>query len=221
MMGNGASFSVSDAGTQAHVGEEEVVATAMHRPTVPGAVTLGRVLLIVESSLWILGGLMAVGFGALIIATAWSDPDIPSIVPPGAAEDAGAVLVGLGMGILGGAGAGLWSGIAMGSLTRGPRGTGIALASVGALLGLGVSVSGFGPATAFSSGPLVLGLTILVPNVVIIWALGLDERAQAAFRGLAAGGYPVPASMGYGPPMGYPPPPVSIAEPPSVETPPA
>jgi hypothetical protein len=203
------------------VGEEQEMATAMHRQTLPGAVTVGRVLLVVESSVLMLGGLLAAGFGALIIATAWSGANRTSIVPPQAAADGGTLVVGLGMGILGVAGAGLWSGIAMGSLTHGPRQTGIALASVGALVGLGVSVSGFGPGTAFSSGPLVLGLIILVPNVVIIWAIGLDERAQAAFLGLPAGGYPIPASGGYGPPMGYSPPSVSTAEPPAVKTPPA
>jgi hypothetical protein len=54
----------------------------MHRQTLPGAVTLGRVVLMVESSLWMLGGLLAAGFGALIIATAWSGATSSSIVPP-------------------------------------------------------------------------------------------------------------------------------------------
>ncbi|HYA01312.1 MAG TPA: DUF3824 domain-containing protein [Candidatus Binatia bacterium] len=190
----------------------------MYRPPVPGSVTLGRVLLILESALWLLLGVLACIGGAVVLAGA-SNINLNQI--PGLAN-ANLTLSALG-GIMLGAGIvllllsilGIWSGAAMGRLTGGPRVTGIVLASLGVLVGISDTAGALAQNRPTST--LITGIVILVVNVLIIWAIGFSGSARRAFHavpGQTGMPYPAPAG-GYGPTPGYPMPPYGYPTQPS------
>ena len=183
----------------------------MQRPPVPGSVTLGRVLLIIESVLWLLAGLAVGGFGVLVFtAVANINNRLAQIGytgTPFTTQEAGAVggtLVVVGVVILIIAIIGIWSGAAMGRLTGGPRATAIVLACLGVVIGVFSVIGGLRRGATLTTGTTTLrdtpipGIVILVVNLLIIWALGFARSARAAFRSLPAAAYPMTAPAGYG-----------------------
>ncbi len=190
----------------------------MQRPRVPGSLTLGRVLLLVESVLWLLGAVAVAGVGVWFLSAGGALSNrLQQLGYSGANVSAAAGVVGgtvlaFAVVILVISFIGIWSGAAMGRLTGGPRVTGLVLASLGLIVGLLSTVGGSqtyvdtSNGTTFQSSPIP-GLILIVLNVAIIWTLGLAASARAAFGGVRAGaGYPMAPPPGYGPPPGYPPP---------------
>ena len=184
----------------------------MQRPPVPGSVTLGRVLLILESVLWLLAGLAVGGFGVLVFtAVANINNRLAQIGYTGTpltTAEAGAVggtLVVVGVVILIVAIIGIWSGAAMGRLTGGPRATAIVLACLGLVIGIFSVIGGLHRGAAVTTGTTTLrdtpipGIVIVVVNLLIIWAVGFARSARAAFRSLPTAAYPMTAPAGYGP----------------------
>jgi hypothetical protein len=176
----------------------------LHRAQAPAIVTAGRVMVIVESSLWLLLGLILTvsGIGLIVAAGSIAVPRFPGLSVAGSAIG-GAVLVAAAV-VLGLAGAGIWSGIAMGRLSRGARVTALVLASLGVIAALLMLSSGLQPAqtitqpdesvTTLSATPtLVLGIVDLLFNAAIIWSAGFAAATRNAFRG-TAGGLP-PAAL--------------------------
>ena len=112
----------------------------MYRPPVPGSITLGRVLLIVEGVIWLLLGALVIVGGAFILSvpTGQFASQILSNV-----NNVNVTLRGIGTAFLV-VGAvivifaivGIWSGAALRRLTAGPRVTGIVLATLGVIIGL-------------------------------------------------------------------------------------
>ena len=106
----------------------------MQRPQVPGSVTLGRVLLIVESVLWLLGAVAVAGVGIWFLSAGSALVNrLQQVGYSGANVSAAAGVVGgtvlaFAAVILIVAIIGIWSGAAIGRLTTGPRVTGIVLA---------------------------------------------------------------------------------------------
>jgi hypothetical protein len=186
----------------------------MQRPPVPGSVTLGRVLLIVEAALWLLGGLGIAAVGVLFLtAGAAINNRLAQIGYTGsnvvstAAGAIGGTVLAFAVVIFVLAIVGIWAGVAMGRLSTGPRVTALVLSTVGLILGI---LSALGGAHSVSSngtsvsGSPVPGIVLIVVNALIIWALGFSGSARAAFRALPPPAYPM--GTGYGPPPGYPPP---------------
>lgn len=184
----------------------------MQRPPVPGSVTLGQVLLIIESVLWLLAGLAVAGFGVLVFtAVANINNRLAQIGytgTPFTTQEAGAVggtLVVVGVVILIVAIIGIWSGAAMGRLTGGPRATAIVLACLGLVIGIFSVIGGLHRGAAVTTGTTTLrdtpipGIVIVVVNLLIIWAVGFARSARAAFRSLPTAAYPMTAPAGYGP----------------------
>ena len=184
----------------------------MQRPPVPGSVTLGRVLLIIESVLWLLAGLAVAGFGVLVFtAVANINNRLAQIGytgTPFTTAEAGAVggtLVVVGVVILIVAIIGIWSGAAMGRLSGGPRATAIVLACLGLVIGIFSVIGGLHRGATVTTGTTTLrdtpipGIVILVVNLLIIWAVGFARSARAAFRSLPTAAYPMTAPAGYGP----------------------
>jgi len=121
---------------------------------------------------------------------------------------------------------GLWSGIAMGRLTSGPRVVALTLCTIGAILEL-ISLLRVAGANTGTAYPILITLVTLVLNVLIIYLIGFAGSTRAAFRAAkaarqqpayAAVGTPYqpqqwqqqqgyqPASAQYpGQPSGYPP----------------
>jgi hypothetical protein len=183
----------------------------MQRPPVPGSVTLGRVLLIIESVLWLLAGLAVGGFG-VVVFTAVSNinnrlAQIGYTGSPLTQSEAGAVggtLVVIGAVILIIAIIGIWSGAAIGRLTAGPRATAIVLSCLGLVIGILSVIAGLRRGATLTTGTTTLrdtpipGLVILVVNLLIIWSIGFTRSARAAFRALPTAAYPMTAPAGYG-----------------------
>ena len=201
----------------------------MLRRPVPGTVTLGRVLLVVESALWLLFGvLMFVGAIAILSAVSGGGGSVfPWAGAPPSSLQGGFTTIGvfvlvLGVAVVGMAGAGIWSAIAMGRLGGGARVTGIVLASLGAAVGILNTIGGFtlgylpgsGGAGTIGYSTAVPGLVLLAVNVLIISALALNRSAQEAFRRPPPGVYAMAPPVAYAPPYGYPPPPQPYAYPP-------
>src|ERR1017187_1375446 len=182
----------------------------MYRPPVPGSVTMGRVLLIAESVLWLLLGLLVVVLGIVVITVGNSFTiNGQANVVSGAASGVGIAVAAGGAILVGLAITGIWSGAAMGRLTAGPRVTGLVLASLGLIIGI---LSAFGGSqtyvdasngTTFQSTPIP-GLILIVVNALIIFGIGMSGPARAAFGAPRAAGYPVAPPPGYGPGPGYP-----------------
>jgi len=183
----------------------------MQRPPVPGSVTLGRVLLIIESVLWLLAGLAVGGFGVLVFtAVANINNRLAQIGytgTPFTTAEAGAVggtLVVVGVVILIIAILGIWSGAAIGRLTGGPRATAIVLCCLGVVIGIFSVVGGLRRGATVTTGTTTLrdtpipGIVILLVNLVIIWCSGFARSARAAFRSLPTAAYPMTAPAGYG-----------------------
>src|ERR1019366_3581963 len=205
----------------------------MQRPQVPGSVTLGRVLLIVESGLWLLGARAVAAIGVWFLSAGKEEVvnRLQQVGYTGANVSAsGAVIGGTGLAcavvIFVIAVIGIWSGATMGRLTAGPRVTGIVLASLGLLIGI-VAALDRSRATVntaagtFRDTPLP-GIIIAVVNLLIIWALGFSGKTRAAFRSLPPPppGYAAMAPAGYGPPPAYGQPAASDAYPPPPPPPP-
>ena len=184
----------------------------MQRPPVPGSVTLGRVLLILESVLWLLAGLAVGGFGVLVFtAVANINNRLAQIGytgTPFTTAEAGAVggtLVVVGVVILIIAIIGIWSGAAMGRLTGGPRVIAIVLSCLGLVIGILSVIGGLRRGVTVTTGTTTIrdtpipGIVILAVNLVIIWCLGFARSARAAFRSLPTAAYPMTAPAGYGP----------------------
>jgi len=178
----------------------------MQRPPVPGSVTLGRVLMIIESVLWLIAGVLLAVVGILAAAGTLT---IHTIRVSGSTGTVSAHSVGVGLAVFGVivlvlAIVGLWSGVAMGRLTSGPRVTALVLATLGIVIGvlsaLGSSRTYVDVTTGktYQSTPIA-GIVILVINLLIVVAIGFAGSARAAFRSLPAAAYPLAA-----PPMGYP-----------------
>jgi hypothetical protein len=127
---------------------------------VPRSVNLARILLAVESTVWL-------GIGLAATVTSVVNQHL-----------GGLVFIGL---ILSFAGRGVWSAATLGRLTQQPRTAGLILALAGLLLGLALTVpaQGFWPRA-------ILGLLLLAVNGTIIYGL-YSAKAQAAFRASAAG----------------------------------
>jgi hypothetical protein len=204
----------------------------MQRPRVPGSLTLGRVLLLVESVLWLLGAVAVAGVGVWFLSAGGALSNrLQQLGYSGANVSAAAGVVGgtvlaFAVVILVISVIGIWSGAAMGRLTTGPRVTGIVLASLGLLLGI-VSALGSARTTVHvTTGPSfrgspIPGIIIIVVNLLIIWALGFSGKTRAAFRSLPPPtGYPAMAPAGYGPPPAYGQPGASDAFPPPPPPPP-
>ncbi|MGA8015890.1 MAG: hypothetical protein WCB85_08245 [Candidatus Dormiibacterota bacterium] len=182
----------------------------MNRPPVPGSVTLGRVLLIIESVLWLLLGLLA-GLGGALWFAGVRALNLQQYGTAGngvrlAADAIGGVLIGFGVVVAVLAILGIWSGAAMGRLTGGPRVTGIVLACLGIVIGLFGAIGGSQTFTDTTSGSTIrgnpiFGLVLIVLNLIIVWALGFAGSARAAFRRLPPPGY---AAAGPYIPPGYP-----------------
>ena len=200
----------------------------MQRPRVPGSLILGRVLLIVESVLWLLGAIAVAGVGVWFLSAGGALVNrLQQLGYSGANVSAAAGVVGgtviaFAVVILVISVIGIWSGAALGRLTAGPRVTGIVLASLGLLIGiagaLGTSRTTIHAAGTFRASPIP-GIIIVVVNLLIIWALGFSGKTRAAFRSLPPPpGYAATAPAGYSPPPAsgqpgasdaFPPPPPS------------
>jgi hypothetical protein len=199
------------------------------RPRVPGSLILGRVLLLVESVLWLLGAVAVAGVGVWFLSAGGALSNrLQQLGYSGANVSAAAGVVGgtvlaFAVVILVVAIIGIWSGVAIGRLTTGPRVTGIVLASLGLLIGI-VSALGTSRANVHAGtfrGTPIPGIIIIVVNLLIIWALGFSGKTRAAFRSLPAPtGYPAMAPAGYGPPPAYGQPGASDAFPPPPPPPP-
>ena len=192
----------------------------IQRPPVPGSVTLGRVLLIVEAALWLLGGLAIAAIGVLFLtAGAAINNRLAQI------GYTGSNVVSTAAGVVGGtvlafavvifilAIVGIWAGAAMGRLTSGPRVTGLVLSSLGLLLGILSAVGSARTVTASGAavhGSPIPGIVLIVVNLLIIYALGFSGSTRAAFRSLPPPAYPM--GGGYGPPPGSAP---GFGQPPS------
>ena len=196
------------------------------RPRGPGSLILGRVLLLVESVLWLLGAIAVAGVGVWFLSAGGTLVNrLQQIGYSGANVSAAAGVVGgtvlaFAVVILVISVIGIWAGAAMGRLTAGPRVTGIVLASLGLLLGI-VSALGSARTTVhMTTGPSfrgspIPGIIIIVVNLLIIWGLGFSGKTRAAFRSLPPPtGYPAMAPAGYGPPPAYGQPGASDAFPP-------
>jgi hypothetical protein len=203
----------------------------MQRPQVPGSVTLGRVLLIVESVLWLLGAIAIAGVGVWFLS---AGGDLVNRLHQ--LGYSGANVVSATAGVIGGTVLafavvilvisiiGIWSGAAMGRLTAGPRVTGIVLASLGLLLGivgaLDATRATVHTTTGAFRGSPIPGIVIIVVNLVILWALGFSGKTRAAFRRLPPPTYAGMAPAGYGPPPAYGQPGAADAFPPPPPPPP-
>jgi hypothetical protein len=193
----------------------------MYRPPVPTWVTVARVLIIIESILWLLLGVLFIAVGVFVGGAT-------SNLPAGLSGYAGSVvgvLIVFAVVIMALAALGIWSGIALGKLTGGPRISAIILCALGVIVGL-LSLAGGGThttsdgTTVTGSSPL-LGVIIIVVNALIIYGLAFDGHSRAAFRSATPGGYMAappmmynapppsgslpPGSGSYGAPQGYPP----------------
>lgn len=162
------------------------------RLPMPTMVTLARVLVIIESVLWgLVGLLLAIGGAAL--------SGLHFLV----SDSISGVLIVFALVILAMAVAGIWAGIALGKLSAGPRATAIILCSLGAILGLlsllgalanGGTVTTVGGRTTSSGGGAIFSFLLLGWNLLCIWGLAIDKDARAAFAA-ARGTYPL---MAYG-----------------------
>jgi hypothetical protein len=185
----------------------------MQRPPVPGSVTLGRVLLIVEAALWLLGGLAVAAVGIFFLsAGATINNDLAKIGYTGtnvvstAAGVVGGTVLAFAVVILILAVLGIWAGVALGRLTSGPRVTGLVLSTLGLILGIISALSGASRVTDGGTGihaSPIPGIVLIVINALIIYTLGFAGSARTAFRALPPPAYPM--GGGYGPPPGgYP-----------------
>ncbi|MGP8160031.1 MAG: hypothetical protein ACLQGJ_02235, partial [Candidatus Dormibacteria bacterium] len=177
----------------------------MQRPAIPGSVTLGRALVIVESALWLLAGLAAGGFGALVAATPLASINnrLQQIGYSGTLTNAqvahlGVTLIVIGVIIVAAAVIGIWSGAAMGRFTSGPRTTAIVLACLGLVIGVAAAINGTHATTVAHTGLAlrstpIPGIVIGVVNLLIVWTLAFSRSTRAAFRGLPAAAYPMTA----------------------------
>ena len=197
----------------------------MQRPPVPGSVTAGRILLVVESVLWLVTG-AALAVVAVLTAAGVVHPHGLRNGHGGVLSAAAGVAIAAGIGgviILALAGTGLWAGIAMGRLNPRARTVAILLACLGLAVGLLTVVGGRPAITATgrtAGGGSILGAVEIIVNAAILWTLGLSGSARRAFRWLPAGAGPGPAPIpaeyrawAQGPPpaapplASYPPPP--------------
>lgn len=176
----------------------------MYRPPVPGMVTLGRVLIIIESVLWALVALYTVVVGAVLNGASSSFGPFAGY---GSRIAAGAIIIGIAM--LAMAVGGVWSGIAIGRLTTAPRVIGIILCTLGFLLGLFILIGSSSTSVTVngntsSGGGAVFGIILMAVNGLIIYGWGIDGNSRAAFRSVTPGGYPQSPQMMYGgpPPAG-------------------
>jgi len=177
----------------------------MQRPAIPGSVTLGRALVIVESALWLLAGLGAGGFGALVAATplAGINNRLQQIGYSGTLTNAqvahlGVTLIVIGVIIVVAAVIGIWSGAAMGRFSSGPRTTAIVLACLGLVIGVAAAINGTHATTVAHTGLAlrntpIPGIVIVVVNLLIVWTLAFSGSTRAAFRGLPPAAYPMTA----------------------------
>jgi hypothetical protein len=191
----------------------------MQRPSVPGSVTVGRTLVIVESVLWLVAGLAAGGFGALVTATSPANINhrLQQIGYSGTLTNAqiahlGVTLIVLGAIMVVAALVGIWAGAAMGRLTSGPRTTAIVLGCVGLVIGIGLALNGAHVSSTAQTGFAVRdtpipGIVIVVVNLLIVWTLAFNGTTRAAFRGLPAPAYPMtaPADVSAAPVLTYTP----------------
>jgi hypothetical protein len=185
----------------------------MQRRQVPGSVTLGRVLLIVESVLWLLGAVAVAGVGVWFLSAGGALVNrLQQIGYSGANVSATAGVIGgtvlaFAVVILVISTIGIWSGAAMGRLTTGPRVTGIVLACLGLLIGIVGALASSRTTTVHTVGTFrgtpIPGIIIVVVNLLILWALGFSGKTRAAFRSLPPPGYAGMAPAGYGPPSAY------------------
>jgi hypothetical protein len=183
----------------------------MNRPPVPGSVTLGRVLLIVEGVLWLLLGALVILGGVALLALPngqFANQILSNI------NNANVTLTTIGVTLLvfGAilavlAIVGIWSGAALGRLTSGPRVAGIVLAALGVIIGLLDAVdAGSRVHTARSA---IYGIVLIVLNLLILYAIAIAPSARAAFRAAAEGrryatpqGFGTPTSGAGVPPSG-------------------
>jgi hypothetical protein len=186
----------------------------------PQIVRLAGVLLVLESVLWLLAGLVSVAWGvglwnALMGAHASGIGAIALFV----ALPIPVIAIVVGIAVVAVAMLGLWSGFGAWRRADGPCITGVVLAALGAMSGL-LGVCGVLPTLASGTVRLIGGLLVLAVNLVIIGALAVDQRARDASLGPFA---PDPVawpsvvwvpSYGYMTlPTGSPPPPNSPAPP--------
>lgn len=175
----------------------------MYRPPAPPSITVGRVLVIVESGLWLLLGLIigVAGLGLVAAAGSVALPRFPGLTLAGSTI-AGVVLVSALI-VIALAALGIWSGIALGRLSEGARVTALVLASLGILIALPMVISGLQPdqtvtapggrvATLSTTPSLAIGLIDLLLNAAIIFSVGFARTTRAAFRGPGPGLPPAP-----------------------------
>jgi len=170
----------------------------MVRPPVPGSVTLGRVLLIVEAVLWLLGAIAIALAGVAVLAV--PNGSVASQVLSNVHNSnvtlttigVSLVVAGVVMAVI--AVVGISAGASLRRLTTGPRVTGIVLATVGLLIGL-VDLVGAGR-RVHDARSAIAGVILIALNLVILYAIGFAPTARAAFRAMAA-------SRQYGPPAGF------------------
>jgi hypothetical protein len=186
----------------------------MQRPRTPGAVQLGRLLLILESLFWLaLAGLFIYAgvwvLGASGAVESAGDPayvhQFRSAVGAAAGVAAGfffffAVLM-LVPSLLG-----LWSGIAIGKLRSSARIVGIVLAVIGILLDIGLLNLHYDNNNGDSGSAALPGLVLLIVNVAILYLWAFAGSTRAAFRAMrpapVAYAAPPPGTAPY--PQGYP-----------------
>ncbi len=178
----------------------------MVRPPVPGSVTLGRVLLIVEAVLWFLGGVVIVLAGVAVLAI--PNGSVASQILSNV-HNANVTFTTIGVSLIVSgvimaviAIVGISAGVGLRRLTTGPRVTGLVLATLGLLIGL-VDLVGAGR-RVHDARSAVAGVILIVLNLVILYAIGFAPGARAAFRAMAASrqygapaGFAAPSSGGY------------------------
>ena len=192
----------------------------MQRPRTPGAVQLGRLLLLLESLMWLAGagvliyiGVWLLGAGSAVVGS--GDPDyLRSFrATVGAAAGVAATfafvfaVILLVPSLLG-----VWSSIAIGKLRRSARGVGIFLAVLGILVDLGIVNGHYDNGNGDNVSAALPGIVLLAVNVVILYTWAFAGSTRAAFRAMRPapvmyaapppGGGPVP--QGYAPAPAYP-----------------
>ncbi|MGI8848248.1 MAG: hypothetical protein ACR2GX_08325 [Candidatus Dormibacteria bacterium] len=185
----------------------------MYQPPVPTWVTVGRVLIIVEGALWALLAVLLALAGAFVGSLGNSFPGAGNF-----ASGVTSVFIIVALVILALAVLGIWSGVAIGKLTAGPRITGIVLCSLGLILGVlslfgnghvtsETDVNGYTTTSSSGGSSLVFGIILIALNALIIYSWAIDAAARAAFRGRASGANMAGTPMMYGaPPPGTLPP---------------
>ncbi len=195
----------------------------MYRPPAPASVTVGRVLVIVESGLWLLLGLIlgVAGLGLMLAATSLTLPGFPGFAVSGSAI--GGTVLAAAIVVIGLAVAGIWAGVALGRLRGGARVTALVVASLGVIAALLMLSSGLQPGqtitrpngtaiTVSTTPSLVLGSLNVLLNAAIIWCIGIAPTTRDAFRGTGPGLLPmaVPHPGAAFPAWEWPPPPPSV-----------